>query len=397
MSIKSFISFLFFFLSFGILITGCDNSGSGSIFGSLDGSDNRGGQRRAAGTDGSGEAFGNNEDGRATGNVSDLMYVPGGSFFPAEGFGKMVVSSFRIGKHEITRAEYYSIMGERPWAAEVYNPHHFPSLYSEEEMERFPATGMSWFEAIVFCNRLSIRENLTPVYSLPGRGTNPDNWGAIPGALLKRADAAAGAADASVGVVTDNPIYLWNRIEVNWNANGYRLPTVMEFTWAALGGSDTQYRRFSGDNGRNQIDDYAWYIVNSSESIHPVGTKRPNALGIFDMTGNVMEWCWDITAVSAEVHGGLAQHAGQGFSSAAGSGKVFVRLPEEEQTDYSGINLYGLEKPLGFTALQRAVAGGCWETNEERSALFFREGLLSGGRFPHERDTGRIGFRVVRQ
>ncbi len=386
-----------FMLFTGILIARCDNSGSGSLFGNLESRKQTDDRIMAPVSEKAPE----DKNNYVSENVSDLIYVPEGSFFPVYGQGKMTVSSFHIGKYEITRAEYYKIMGEKPWLRES-SPYPLSGIYKEEEIEQNPASGMNWFEAIVFCNRLSIKEKLNPVYSLPGKGVNPDNWGTIPGNSPEEFDKnnASNNNDNSDNSAEkksqDSPIYLWNRIEVDWNANGYRIPTEMEFIWAALGGIDTQNRKFSGDNGRNRIDSFAWYLINSKGNTHPVGEKKPNILGLFDMTGNVMEWCWDITGITGEIYSDLILDANSD-SPPVENGITIIQLPKDDQTDYRGGKLPDSEDTLSSMIIQRAVAGGSWETDEAKSSLTYKEGLFSENRLSDERDAKKLGFRVVRQ
>jgi len=404
----------------GILAIRCDNSGSGSIFGSLE---NRGKDKQRKEESALKEDV-NNIAIYASDNISDLLYVPGGSFYPVEGLGKIAVSSFYIGKYEITRAEYYNIMEEKPWLIDAYDPYPLSGVYEEEAIERNPATGMNWFEAIVFCNRLSIKENLIPVYTLPGKGTNPKDWGAIPGTYSLETEIAVNASDSasdndsdidldsdSKKIIQDNPVSLWNSIEADWTADGYRLPTEMEFIWAALGGVDTQNRRFSGDNGKNRINDYVWNSANSENNTHPVGQKKPNNLGLFDMTGNVMEWCWDITAITAAIYNELIQDTIKDGVEVEGEVEIEVendlslieneiitiKLPESDQRNYSGITLSYLENIPDSLIIKRAIIDNCWETTKEKSSLAYRKGVFPEGRFPEERDTKRIGFRVARK
>ena len=103
-----------------------------------------------------------------------------------------------------------------------------------------------WYDAVEFCNRLSKKAGLEPAYSINGSSVE------------------------------------WNR-----NASGFRLPTVEEWKYAASGGENYKY------SGSDNLDEVGWYKGISEKKTHPVAQKKPNGYGLYDMSGNVAEWCWD--------------------------------------------------------------------------------------------------------
>jgi formylglycine-generating enzyme required for sulfatase activity len=133
--------------------------------------------------------------------------------------------------------------------------------------DRQPVQSVSWFDVLKWCNARSEMEGRTPVYT-------------VNGATYK----------------TGNQTVVWNML-----ANGYRLPTEVEWEWAAKGGNSSLGYIFSGSN---TVGTVAWYVDNAGGSPKPVATKTANELGLHDMSGNVFEWCWDEIFGKRGVRGG---------------------------------------------------------------------------------------------
>ncbi|MBW6513416.1 MAG: formylglycine-generating enzyme family protein [Candidatus Syntrophosphaera sp.] len=193
------------------------------------------------------------EDEPSPGIPSNFILVEGGTFH--NGTSNITLSSFYLDRYELTQAGYEQIMKE--------NPSHDYGVGPS-----YPVYRVSWFDAIEYCNRRSIQEGITPCYSYGNYGADPDSWPTGWNANYQNQ----------------------NFLNCNWSAPGYRLPSEMEWMFAAKGGNQSLNFIYSGSN---DVDLVAWYNENSGGVAHIVGLKVPNELGFHDMSGNLWEWVWD--------------------------------------------------------------------------------------------------------
>ena len=236
---------------------------------------------------------------------------------------KVTIQDMYVSDHEVTQAEYAKYC--------KYGSSSPSSSYGVGD--NYPAYYVNWYDAVVYCNLRSIDEELTPAYKI-GEETDPAKWSRIVG------DSENGYCGPSSTNST------WNALTYDTEADGYRLPTEAEWEYIAreAGKSTTTY------SGSDTINDVAWYSSNSSSKTHEVKGKNANSLGIYDMSGNVWEWCWDwYSSISSST-------ADTGASS--GSGRV--------------------------------DRGGSWYNNASGCAVSFRSSSNPSSRY------GNLGFRVVR-
>jgi formylglycine-generating enzyme required for sulfatase activity len=245
---------------------------------------------------------------------SNMVRVEGGAFQmgTVKGGGDaerpvhtVTLSTFYMSQYTVTQKEWYEVMGTTIEQQRTYAKR----LSLRGDGDNYPMYFVSWYDAIEYCNKRSLMEGLKPTYRVSG-----------------------------------------NSITCDWEADGYRLSTEAEWEYAAKGGNGFFGYEYSGSNNVNTV---AWYDKNSKKSTQPVGTKTPNNLGLYDMSGNVWEWCWD----------------------------WYGKYPKDAQTD-----------PKGETSEfgGRVRRGGSWT-----DAARFVRSAYRGSYSPSSADSD-VGFRVVR-
>ena len=251
-----------------------------------------------------------------------MVGIPGGTFTMGSPLDEpfhennetqhpVYISSFYMSKYPVTQEQWVEVMGS--------NPSFFQGMTLPPGLAngcRLPVEQVTWYDAVDFCNKLSEREGLEKVYTIIDMSYN-------------------GANITSATVTAD------------WSKKGYRLPTEAEWEYACRAGTKAAYNTGAAFN-----DNTGWYDGNSVGTTHVIAQKQRNAWGLYDMHGNVCEWCWDYYG---------------SYSTAA-------------QTNPKG--------PDSGSA--RVFRGGSWFTSEQYLRSAYRESRSPGSW------SSDLGFRVVR-
>jgi formylglycine-generating enzyme required for sulfatase activity len=197
----------------------------------------------------------------------------------------------------------------RDWAVannKGYDLANIGNTYPQGRADNFPVVYVSWYDVVKWCNARSEKEGLVPVYQV--------NWETYRNGQMV-------------------PV-------VNSAANGYRLPIDKEWEWAARGGLSSKGYTYSGGNDPDAV---AWTQENAKMETKIVGSKLPNELGIYDMSGNVFEWCWDKNPQNRRLNMKLR------------GGGWFFPVEKSKVSRGGGLNPDGRYRPFGFRVARNAT------------------------------------------
>jgi formylglycine-generating enzyme required for sulfatase activity len=179
------------------------------------------------------------------------------------------LKGFWMGKYQVTQELWADVMKDYKGGAYASPSAGSSGAAPGEVQRKRPVTNVNWYTALVFCNLLSAKDGLGRVYKI-NDSVYPTDWGEIPTA-------------------TNSPTKaMWDAVTIVPGANGYRLATEAQWEYACRAGTNTVY--YEGDTFSG---DYGWFTTNSGGQTHEVGKKTKNEFGLYDMHGNVWEWCWD--------------------------------------------------------------------------------------------------------